>query len=651
MTIRFKLTMGFIAVILVLNTLLSLITVKHVSQAWMLEVQNRVRLDLNSARAVYLAHLQRMSRFLEGSSLDSALPEVVAANDHDRIVQFVLHMQEHGQMDIVALLSPDGRVLHRAHNPGQAGDSLAGNPVVARAIRDGKPASGTIILPHEELVLEGVDLAQKAAVTPLPTPEAEPSNDKERVDGMAMAVAVPILQADGRVAGVLYGADLLNRRYELVDAIRNQVFPPLVYKHKDVGTVTIFQADLRISTNVLNEKGERAVGTRMSDAVSQKVLTKGETFADRAFVVNDWHITAYEPILDPTGKVVGALYVGLLEAPFASQQRMVIAGFLVTVGATSLASLLLLFLVTKLVLSPIGSVIDMSHKVVAGDLTARVAAQAPGEMGELCRAVNAMADAVAQREEQFKQATRRQISQSEKLASIGRLAAGVAHEINNPLTGVLTFAHLLREKTNMDNQDQQDLDLIIHETTRVAEIVSGLLDFARERPPAKTMLDLNQVIRQTIRLFANQSQFKKIQIEEHLAEGLPLVNGDRNQLQQVILNLALNAGEAMPKGGSLTITTQLHGKDIEMNVTDTGTGIKPEHLDQIFDPFFTTKPVGKGTGLGLSVSYGIIQQHGGALSVESEEGKGTTFTVILPFGEEDESADEASAQNGEEVMV
>jgi len=218
---------------------------------------------------------------------------------------------------------------------------------------------------------------------------------------------------------------------------------------------------------------------------------------------------------------------------------------------------------------------------------------------------------------------------SEKLAAVGRLAAGVAHEINNPLTGVLTFAHLLREKDNLDAQDKEDLTLIINETTRAGEIVRGLLDFARERPPVKELLDINEVVRRTIRLLGNQRAFRQITVEEDLCKDLPLVDGDRNQLEQVLLNLSLNACEAMPDGGKLTIRSLAQDNKVLVRVTDTGCGIKKEHLGQIFEPFFSTKPVGKGTGLGLSVSYGIVQEHGGTLEVETEEGNGTTFTVVL----------------------
>jgi two-component system NtrC family sensor kinase len=251
-------------------------------------------------------------------------------------------------------------------------------------------------------------------------------------------------------------------------------------------------------------------------------------------------------------------------------------------------------------------------------------------MGVLCRAVDSMAHAVQEREELLKQATRQQIGRSEQLASVGRLAAGVAHEINNPLTGVLAFADLLREKENMDAQDREDLELIIRETKRAREIVKGLLDFARETPQVKTQVDINDLARQTLKLLGKRDAFQGIFLLEELAEPLPLVHGDKNQLQQVLVNLSLNACEAMPRGGTLVVATSCAKDHVVIKVSDTGCGIKKDHLDKIFEPFFTTKPVGKGTGLGLSVTYGIVQQHGGTLEVESDEGKGATFTVILP---------------------
>ena len=221
-------------------------------------------------------------------------------------------------------------------------------------------------------------------------------------------------------------------------------------------------------------------------------------------------------------------------------------------GAT-IASLVLLFIANELVLSPVRHVVAMAQKVIGGDLSARVGIRPPGEMGVLCRAVDSMAHAVAEREELLKLATRQQIGRSEQLASVGRLAAGVAHEINNPLTGVLAFADMMRDKENMDEQDRQDLELIIRETKRVREIVRGLLDFARETPFVQKPMDINELIRQTLRLLGKREAFQNIYMVEDLGDNLPLVSVDRNQLQQVLLNLTLNACEAMLDGGTLMV--------------------------------------------------------------------------------------------------
>ncbi len=646
MTIRFKLTVGSIVVILVANTVLSLVSVLHLGRAWLGEVQNRVRLDLNSARAAYNNHMQGIGRFLEAVSMDATLGQAVKESDGEGLQAMLSRVRHTGEMDFLAVVGPDGHVISRSRSSGQTGEDLSENPIVAGAFRDRAPVTGTVILSAERLANAGGELAERARFELLPTPQARPTREQVRTDGMVVAAAVPIFDAEEQLVGLLYAGDLLNRRYEIVDSIKEEVFFGESYEGKDIGTVTIFQGDLRVATNVTKHDGSRAVGTRVSAEVAEEVLDRGGVWADNAFVVNDWYITAYEPIRDPTGEIIGILYVGLLRAPFIQRLIVLDGVFLAIIFAATLASLVLIFYVTHLVLQPIGGIISMSHHVIDGDLSARVGIRPPGEIGVLCEAIDRMADAVADREERLKTFTRQQIGRSEKLASIGRLAAGVAHEINNPLTGVLTFAHLLREKQNLDEQDRQDLDLVIHETKRVSQIVRGLLDFARERQVDRQPLDVNDVIRQTLRLLGNRKAFQQITVREDFREDLPAVDGDMNQLQQVLLNLSLNACEAMPDGGTLTIGTRSEDGLVLVTLADTGCGIKRSHLDQIFEPFFSTKPIGKGTGLGLSVSYGIIQQHGGDLQVESEEGLGATFTIFLPPAAQNGSNEPGGAGGG-----
>ena len=581
-------------------------------------------------RAAYQSRVELISTFLQGVSLDRGLRAALKQNNLGELQAILCEIQDSEKTDFVVLLDPTGKVVCRGRND-RKGDDLSADLLVRHALGKQQIVAGTTILSRERLLAEGSDLAERARFEVVPTPSARPTAERVRSEGMAIAVAAPVIDGRGRVLAYLYGGNLLARRYEVVDAIKQQVYPPVVYRGKEIGTVTIFQGGLRISTNVTMADGSRAVGTQLSASVCEEVFDRGGTWAAPAFVVNDWYITAYEPIRDPDGRIIGALYVGLLQAPFTHQYSVIVVVFLAIVIVATLASFVLLFLATELVLRPVRSVVAMAQKVIGGDLSARVNLRPPGEMGVLCKAIDSMAQAVAEREEFFEQATRQQIGRSEKLASVGRLAAGVAHEINNPLTGVLAFADLLRGKENMDEQDRQDLELIIRETKRAREIVRGLLDFARETPSVKTCLNINDVLTETVRLLGKREAFQNIYIVENYAETLPPVNGDKNQLQQVFLNLCLNACEAMPEGGTLLVGTSTAGDRVVIEVTDTGCGIKREHLDQIFEPFFTTKPVGKGTGLGLSVSYGIVRQHAGTLEVTSDEGKGTTFTVHLPI--------------------
>ena len=321
MTTRFKLTMAFIAVILVANLILSLSTVQTIGRAWLKEVQTRVRLDLNSARAAYDNHIERIAGFLKAVSLDPRVAAALLREDREELKQLLKAVHHFGGMDMLAVLGPDGRVIARSRNRGDRGEDLSGNPAVAMAIERREPITGTLLVSPKSLEKAGGDLAERARFTLLPTPAARFTEDEFREEGMVVVAAIPVMNPQGEVLGVLYGGDLLNRRYEIVDAIKVEVFFHQVYKGRDIGTVTIFQGDLRISTNVRREGGSRAVGTRVSDEVYQKVLVEGGVWADRAFVVNDWYITAYEPIRDPTGRIIGILYVGLLEAPFAYEEN------------------------------------------------------------------------------------------------------------------------------------------------------------------------------------------------------------------------------------------------------------------------------------------------------------------------------------------
>jgi PAS domain S-box-containing protein len=226
-----------------------------------------------------------------------------------------------------------------------------------------------------------------------------------------------------------------------------------------------------------------------------------------------------------------------------------------------------------------------------------------------------------------------QLQISEKMASIGLLAAGVAHEVNTPLTGISSFTQMLLESASPDDPKTEVLEKIERQTFRAAKIVNGLLNLARPAQVDSGPCDINAVINDVLSLLEHQFRTGSIQVRKELATAAPTVQGIEHKLQQVFLNLFLNSRDAMPKGGWLTIVTREEHNGTVVEVADTGSGIPADMLSRIYDPFFTTKAIGKGTGLGLSIAYGIVQEHGGTITCDSQAGQGTRFTIRLPLAE------------------
>jgi nitrogen-specific signal transduction histidine kinase/NAD-dependent dihydropyrimidine dehydrogenase PreA subunit len=238
-------------------------------------------------------------------------------------------------------------------------------------------------------------------------------------------------------------------------------------------------------------------------------------------------------------------------------------------------------------------------------------------------------------------ATQGELIQAEKLTSLGQMAAAIAHEVNNPLAGVLVYTQLLTKKINSDKFSKEGaldyLSKMEAELTRSTRLIRNLLDFARQSPPALREVNANEVLDRALELAAHSAELQKIQVSKELDPSLPKIMADFDQLQQVCTNLIMNAIQAMTEGGRLTLRTSADNSQLKIEVQDTGHGISPENMRKLFTPFFTTKGKGKGVGLGLAVTYGIIQRHHGRIEVQSKEGEGTTFTIYLPLRHEEES--------------
>jgi two-component system NtrC family sensor kinase len=606
------------------------------------EATTRVSLDLNAAREILLGRVKRVSATLGAASLGSEVHHALRHQDCSTLLILLKELAQQSQLDFLGVVGGDGRTLCRiGPNPVPKEPVQVGNPLAEPVLRRRVPVSGVVTLGTSFLIEENPQLADRARIKVLPTPKAAPRSEGEEISGMALAAAVPVF-GGGELVGALYGGVLLNHNQEIVDTVRDTVFRKETFDGAQVGTATIFLKDLRISTNVLAADGKRAVGTQSSQEVSQTVLGEGKKWTDRAFVVNNWYITAYEPIEDISGERVGMLYVGILEEKYTEVRRKAFSVFALMTLAGVATAIGLGYLLADRIMRPVGKLIAASFQVSQGDLSPEIGPISRSELGVLQKTFMRMLTSLQERDRRQRAESEIKLLQSEKQASVGRLAAGVAHEINNPLTGVLTFTHMLLRRKDLPDDVRSDLQTIVQATERVRGIVKGLLDFSRQSKLDPEPTEMNRLVQSTVALVENQALVKGVTLDFQPRQGLPVITVDRSQIQSIIMNLIINALDATEPGGSIALSTGMavssrtaNQRGLEIVVTDTGCGIPPENLDKLFDPFFTTKEVGHGTGLGLAVSYGIAERHGGYLRAESEVGKGSRFTVWLPVEEQD----------------
>ena len=607
------------------------------------EATDRVRQDLNVARLLYERRMETAQLFLDSCVTGAKFQRAMVERDNTALRNRLARVAERTGLDFAGVAGPGGRLLARIGPPGKHSARRAGlNPAAAMALKKGTPVSGTVVLDRPILAAEDPALALRAAIPVRPPGDGGALPAIEETAGLAMATAVPVRRG-GHLRGVVYGGVLLNRDTRLVDQIGRTVFGENGPDGRAPGTATIFFRNLRVATNVRDAAGRRVLGTRASQVVTDHVLGAGERWIDRAFVFNDWYITAYEPLTDLSGNRVGMLYVGVPEAKYVDLRERALGVFILITLAGVAAAVLLGIRLAQRILRPVNRLIHAGAEISRGNLSPDVGPIAKGDIGQLQRQFLEMTHALKERNEREQAERERCLIQSEKQAAVGKLAAGVAHEINNPLTAVLTYTHLMRDLGDaLPPQVREDLEVVTQQTQRVRRIVQDLLDLSRQSPPIRVPVSLDALVDDTVRLLENQALVRGITLaHSHDPQSeLPVLELDRQQMQGVLVNLILNAMDASETGDAIEVTTRPAHRNgtagAELQVRDYGSGIEAENLEQLFDPFFTTKEVGKGTGLGLAVSAGIVERHDGTIKVESAVGVGTTFTIWLPEAAETE---------------
>ncbi|SHF13569.1 two-component system, NtrC family, sensor kinase [Modicisalibacter ilicicola DSM 19980] len=601
------------------------------------------------ARLAELAGSQALTTALQGDgarALDALLEETRIAN----------------QLDWLRSLGPD-------ELPGHLGETLAAE------LRRGHPVQGLDALSPERLDAIDPLLPDRARLALRSTPRATPTERQVERNGLALRVLYPLHDPQGRLRLVLDAGRLLSRDPAPVDDIRDLIYGPGTLPESSEGTVTLFLGDVRVSTNVRLPNGERALGTRVSKQVARQVLERGEPFIDRAFVVSDWYIAAYDVLQDIHGQRIGMIYAGYPEAPFTRLYRDTLLQIAVTLALVMLFSLGLVLRGVERLAAPIRRMHRVIHGIREGDHLRIGELGSDDELAELAQEFDAMLDrldahrnelrraaeqlerrvddrtralrektrALEEHIDLLKQARTRLMTQ-EKLAALGELTAGIAHEINNPAAVILGHIELIEQQLGPDAAPvKEEIEMIIAQVERIRALIDNLLQYSRpgHPHPPRQLEDINDIVSRTETLVRHALDKRGQRLTIHL-HARRRVECHSAQLQQVLINLIINAAQCGEAEQHIVITTRdidrNHEPGVGIDIADQGPGI-PEHLrERIFDPFFTTREA--GSGLGLAICAGILRRNGGDISVTSTPGQGSVFHVWLPCRARPGDADE-----------
>ncbi|MFH1717730.1 MAG: cache domain-containing protein, partial [Planctomycetota bacterium] len=477
--LRTRILISFLAVIVALALSMAILGYYVIENDIMARAQTKVRNDLNSAREIYQYQVGSVRDVVRFTAVRFFIKDAISGKDMEILKEELGRIREAESLDVLTLTDASGKVMVRSRNPSVDGDSQADDELVGRILSGKQAIAGTLIVPREELAKEGEDLAEQAHIRFIPTPRAKQSTGVEETSGMMIRAAAPVFGYDGGLIGVLHGGTLLNRNYRIVDRIKETVYEGIQYKGIDTGTATIFQGDLRISTNVRAEDGRRAIGTRVSEEVYERVLTGGMQWVDRAFVVTGWFKTAYEPIRDVNGEIVGILYVGILEQPFVDMARNIFLFFVAIVSVAALLAGLFALLLTGAISRPVLDMVKATRRLSGGQLGYEVGKETGTiELDTLAKSFNKMSAQLREREDSLK-------TSNEKLAALNKtyldLVGFVSHELKGIVATTIMNAAAVRDGLfgDINPKQKHSLEAVTKNLHYLRETVKKFLDLSR----------------------------------------------------------------------------------------------------------------------------------------------------------------------------
>ncbi|MDD5134463.1 MAG: cache domain-containing protein [Phycisphaerae bacterium] len=625
-------------IIITVSLLISLLGYYVIKKDIIDRAQAKVKNDLNFAREVYNQQTSNIENAVRLTALRFFIRDAIVAGDKEILARELENIRRLEALDTLTLADGNGTVVLRTRNNSVLGDNQRNNEYVSRVLATGKAVGGTAIITKEELEKEGDELVRQARMKLIHTLKAKPSADKEQTSAIMIKAAAPVLGQDGRVIGILYGGNILNRNYSIVDKVKNIVYRGQTYKGEDVGTVTIFEGDVRISTNVTDSNGNRAIGTRVSEDVYNQVLVNGKPWVDRAFVVNAWYKSAYEPIRNIDGDIIGMLYVGTLEQPFKDIARNTMLMFAIIIGGATALAVLTSFFLADCITKPLRSLILATGKLSNGELGHTTETQTGiKELDKLAIAFNDMSRQLKERDQSL-------ILSNELLADLNKryidLIGFVSHELKGIVGTIIMNVYSVRDNIlgQINEKQKKSLDGAARNLDYLTATVKKFLNLGKiekgELEAKKAIIAIKEdVFDVIINSLSTDTARKNLRVDNQINANLK-VDADVELLQIAANNLLGNAIKYGRQGGDILITSRTIDNHTEIEVYNDSAPIKEDQKDKLFKRFSRldnpeTRSV-KGSGLGLFITKQIIEKHGGQIRVEPKE-KGNSFIFLLPI--------------------
>ena len=633
MSIRNILIMGMLGVGVVTGLMLGVLGVDSISKSVRQEAQLRVDHDLDIVQELYEQKLGALV-----TVLDAKAGGIAAAREN--LMRAVQDLKREIDFTILNLCDAEGKPLAGSFPDKTLRVPVGEDPILREAL-EGKTAWGTVVLDAERLHLEGgAALRNAMAVHSI-------ENDGALVMESALYwwVAYPIFDESGRVVSLLYGGKSLNFNYGLVDDLREQIFGSRLHKGKPLGTVTIFLGGVRVATNVLGVQRRRAIGTYVSEQVQTQVLQEGEPYSGRAWVVDEWYLSGYQPLRDPAGETIGMLYVGLLEAPYVEMRTRLILRFLLPVFIVCVLAILAAVIIVNRITEPLRQLSDASVRLSKGHWDDEVAiGRGYSEIVQLADAFREMQTAIRERDRQLRQQNEILAQTNEKLEQANRnymqMLGFVTHELKSPLAAIQTIISSLVAGLvePVPEKVQYYLVRIQRNCEELQDMVKNYLDLSRaergELVVQRANIDVYEdivepAVKQTESLFDSRGMQLEVACAEKLA-----VYADAELMRIALVNYLTNAVKYGSEGCKSRLEVSEEGGKVTLSVWNEGLGFEPEDGKKLFGKFSRLKNAQtrdkKGSGLGLFLCKHVVEAHGGQVWAESEPGKWAKFSLAFP---------------------